>query len=341
VSLEAADLVLGFDHYESAIKVRVTGAGGRIDGEWRKHTGVDKWAALPLHGNHVEYLPPRFRGNVRGIEPSDIEGRWAVRFAESKDAVGDFRCKPDSTVTGTFLTPGGDYGYLAGNFDGQRLRLSGFDGSHAFLFDAKLQPDGTLAGDFWSRDAWHETWTAKREPAAALPDGFQLTKAKDGSTDFSSLSFRDLDGKPRTLAEFGGKVVLIDVFGSWCPNCHDASEFLNELYGEYKSKGLSVVGLAFEMTGEFEHDATQVRRFIERHKSTYPVLIAGTSDKKVAAAALPMLEELKAYPTFIFMTGDGRVIATYTGFSGPATGDAYAELRRRFKQVIADALGSP
>jgi thiol-disulfide isomerase/thioredoxin len=200
---------------------------------------------------------------------------------------------------------------------------------------AEAISDGSLRGDFWSGEKWHETWAAKRDDRAALPDGFTLTQAKD-RVQFSSMVFSDLEGKKHSLADkqFEGQARIIEVFGSWCPNCHDASEVMNELHEKYAGKGLSIVGLAFEATGEVEKDAKQVKAFVDRHKLKYPVLLGGVADKEQVAKALPMIDRFRAYPTFIITDAEGKVEAIYTGFSGPATGEAYQKLKADFEGIV-------
>jgi thiol-disulfide isomerase/thioredoxin len=257
-------------------------------------------------------------------------------------SVGVFKTQTDGSVTGTFMTTTGDYGFLAGVFDGKELQLSNFDGAHAFLMKAKVQTDGTLAGDFWSRDAFHDTWTAKKDPNAQLPDAFEMTKGVDNA-DLAKVAFPGLDGKLRSLADpaFGGKARIVEVFGSWCPNCHDASNYLAGLYRRMHGHGLSVVGLAFELTGDLKRDTEQVRTFAALHKVEYPLLIAGVSDREKASAALPMLDKLRAYPTLIVLDRDGKVRAVYTGFSGPATGDAFKAFQTKFESLIEELLAQP
>jgi thiol-disulfide isomerase/thioredoxin len=263
-----------------------------------------------------------------------------MQFNESDDpAIGIIEATPDGSIHGTILTTTGDYRYLAGNISGRRLLLSCFDGAHAFLFDAQLETDGTLRGDFWSRDSWHDTWTAIREPEAELPDPFEQTHWVEGTV-LADAVFPDLDGSPRSLVEpaFAGKARIIEIFGSWCPNCKDASTYLVELDKRYRDAGLSIIGLAFEMTGDFERDAEQVRTYAQRQGIEYPLLIAGTSDKHEASQAFPMVDQIRSFPTTIFLHRDGRVRAVHSGYSGPATGPANAALRTKFESLIEELL---
>jgi thiol-disulfide isomerase/thioredoxin len=339
VSYAQGKLVLSMPHYDSRVVLAAAAGGSRLDGEWTKRSGPDTWSRLPAHaslGDATRFAPLV----ASGTDGTSITGRWAVRFSsDEQPAVAIFDGATDGTVVGTFLTTTGDYRYLAGSFEGGRLRLSCFDGAHAFLFDARLGDDGVLAGNFWSRDTWHETWTATRDPEAALPDAFGLTRWT-GAAPLDDLVFPDLDGNPRSLAdpEFDGQARILEIFGTWCPNCNDASALTVELYERYRDRGLSVVGLAFEISGDLERDSEQVRIYAERHGIDYPILIAGLHDKAEASWAFPVLDRVRAYPTFVFMDRSGEVRAIYTGFSGPATGEAHTRLREQFDTLIENLL---
>lgn len=342
-------LVLDIAHYDSTIRatpVRKAGAktndAPELRGTWRKRRGKDKWSQMDFSaGTSGQRRFTRLAApEASSGKHPPITGRWRAVFqCGDKPAIGIFEQSADGAVNGTFLTSTGDYRYLAGSYEYGRLRLSCFDGAHAFLFDASIQPDGSLAGDFWSRDSWHETWTARRDDHATLADGFTLTKWQ-GRTPLNKLRFPDLSGTPRSLDDpaFIGKARVIEVFGSWCPNCHDASSYLAELDRRYRSRGLSIVGLAFEVTGDFERDARQVRKFARRHKIEYPLLIAGLSDKMAATRSLPILDRVRAFPTTIFLHRDGRIRAIHTGFTGPATGGAYRKLQHEFESIIEELL---
>lgn len=339
---ETKRIALRFDHYDAVVEATWDEAAGAFTGHWKKRTGADKWAQLPVRIEPASQHPPRFIPVVdrSALGGKTVAGKWRVKFDESEEpAVGVFEQSDDGSVTGTFLTTTGDYRFLAGDFDGKRLRLSSFDGAHAFLFVATMNDLSQLTGDFWSRDVWHETWSAKRDDTAALPDAMGQTKSAD-RIDLKAAQFPDLSGEMRSLADrrFAGKVRIIEIFGSWCPNCHDASRYLAELNSRYRNRGLSIVGLAFEVTGDFERDAKQVRRYAQRCGVNYPLLIAGVNEKSEAAKAVPWLEQIRAYPTTIFVDAEGNIRAVHTGFSGPATGDEYQKLQTEFESLIESML---
>ena len=214
VTFNEKQLIVDFEHYDS--KITAAHDGEKLKGKWRKRRGKDEWVEMKFQAS-----PEPGGSALTETDISDYFGKWLVRFGKSEDpAVAIFKkgSVGRSRVEGTFLTTTGDYRYLAGN-SRKDFRLSCFDGAHAFLFTAKLQEDGTLKGDFWSSNTWHETWTAKRDANATLPDAFKQTVMQK-ETKLDAVAFPDLDGKMRKLTdpEFAGKARLIYVFGSWCPN---------------------------------------------------------------------------------------------------------------------------
>lgn len=362
VKWEGEQLVLSLDYYDAHIRAKVSADGTRLDGEFTKtrSTGL---VSMPFHagaGRHPRfrpYEPPNYPSNP--ATPPRVGGRWSVRFADDADAaVMQLTQSPQpefalpekpGVVRGTFLTTTGDYRYLDGDWTGAELRLSCFDGAHAFLITATLQPDGALKGDFWSGNWHHDTWTAVRDGNASLPDAFSFASAVPGAN-VNALSFPDLKGKTRSLAEpaLGGlgesgapaaEARILYVFGSWCPNCKDAAALLNELQATHADAGLRVVGLAFEATGDPVRDAKQTALYAERSGITFPVLLAGKADKNATAAVLaPIITGFKAYPTAIFVDRAGRVRAVYSGFSGPATGDEHTKLRAQWSKIVEQLL---
>lgn len=126
-------------------------------------------------------------------------------------------------------------------------------------------------------------------------------------------------------ARFRGKVVIVAVGGSWCPNCHDEAPLLESLYRRYHREGLEVVGLFFEEPDQLA-SRQQVRAFVREYGITYPILLAGTPDQ--LAAALPQAVNLNCWPTTFFLGRDGLVHRIHTGFAGPADAAAHAALVR-------------
>ena len=332
VTVDAGVLNLEIDHYDSKIVAKLN--DGRLAGSWKKRRGPQEWVELEFLASKTPVSEWDSKQDA-----ARFKGRWSVDFEKSEDiAVGIFDTRKDGSASGTFLTTTGDYRFLSGGVQNGQLELSCFDGAHAFLFKVK-NVDGELRGRFWSANTWYETWTAKKDNEARLPDAFQQTKLVNQDS-LGGLSFPNLKGEQIRLdaPEFQARARLLYVFGSWCPNCHDAASYFSQLLEKYGNKGLKIQGLAFELTGEFERDSRQVRKYLKRHGVKYPVLVAGLSDKKLAAQKLPFLDKVKSYPTTIFLDQNNQVQAIHTGFTGPATGESYTQMTQKFEALIEKLL---
>jgi thiol-disulfide isomerase/thioredoxin len=289
-----------------------------------------------------------YRFTPTGAQPAaDLSGNWAVTFRTEKDssrAVGVFK-QQGNNLTGTFLTPTGDYRYLAGQVEGNEMKLSTFDGSHVYLFKANLDSSrNRLEGEFWSGAKGYKKWTALRDDKAALPDANALAYLKKGY-DRIDFTFPDLNGKPVSLSDpkFRNKVVVVQIMGSWCPNCMDETNFLAPWYDKNKSRGVEIVGLSYEKVPTLEASGPKLERMKKRLNVGYDVLLAGFHTTDSVAASLPMIEKVLAFPTTIFIDKQGKVRRIHTGFSGPGTGKYYDEFVEEFNQFMDKLLaeGAP
>lgn len=335
-------IVLRFEHYDSEIEATLK--DNRLEGRFRRTVpaGDSILPFVAVKGDERRFLP----STKTGAALPEVKGTWAVEFVDGENretAQGEF-VQEGQQVFGTFLTPTGDYRFLSGSFENGHLRLSSFDGAHVFLFEALAQDDGSLKGDFWSRETYHATWTARRAAAEeqVLPDAWTQVGLSNAEGRFH-FDFPDLEGQQLSLEDprFRGKVVVVNLFGSWCPNCNDEAPLLAAWSRRFRAEGLEIVGLAFEYTGKPERDREQVRRFAARHAVDYPLLLAGLSDKKKAAASLPDLTRVAAFPTTIFIGRDGKVRKIHSGFAGPGTGHHHSELVSELEALIRSLLAEP
>ena len=282
-----------------------------------------------------------FRYPTTSTIHNPIEGNWEVTFSpnteDSYKAKGVFKDGLDNKIKGTFLTETGDYRFLEGVLDEERLSLSCFDGAHAFLFDGLVKKDSITSGMFYSGNHYKEPWVAVRNDSYELTDPNTLTYLKEGY-DKIEFSFPDLNGKHVSLtdARFKGKAVIIQIMGSWCPNCLDESKYLSQFYKANKSDDFEIVALAFENAKTIEKVTSNLTRLKDKIGIEYPILIAQTksASKKLAAEKLPMLNHILSYPTTIFIDKKGVVRKIHTGFNGPATGDKYIQFTKEFEAFV-------
>jgi thiol-disulfide isomerase/thioredoxin len=283
---------------------------------------------------------PRF--NVVNQPTASITGNWKTVFSPNNEedryiAKGIFS-QTGSKVTGTFRTTTGDYRYLEGAIDNDSIKLSTFDGAHAFLFEAKVT-DSTMNGVFYSGNHWKEPFVASRNEDYELPAANDLTFLNEGYDKFA-FSFPDVEENMISLedASFQDKVVIVQLMGTWCPNCLDETKYYTAYINENKPENVAFVSLAFEYATTEEKAFTAISKLKERVGVPYPILLAqyGSSSKKKAQEKLPMLNHVLSYPTTIFIDKKGTVRKIHTGFNGPATGDKYKDFVKEFESFVAE-----
>ncbi len=284
------------------------------------------------------------RFEVNTISEQNVSGVWETVFSEGIEddeyiAKGIFKQEGEKVI-GTFRTTTGDYRYLEGVMDGETLKLSTFDGAHAFLFTAEVS-DSTMEGTFYSGNHWKESFTAKRNETYELPSSDSLTFIKD-DYDKLEFSFPNEKGEMVSLNDdrFKDKVVIVQIMGTWCPNCLDESKYYTKFYETNRDKDLEIVALAFEYAKTPEKAFKSIERLKKQLNIEYPVLLAqyGTSDKAKAQEKLPMLNHVLSYPTSIFIDKKGEVRRIHTGFNGPATGEKYTEFKNEFERFVDELM---
>jgi thiol-disulfide isomerase/thioredoxin len=288
-------------------------------------------------------------------EPPALEGTWEMRRnADEVTAPRDTRTwhvylrQSGAEVSGSILRVDGDTGTLVGHWRDGKLVLSHFAGERPNLFVATLNADGSLAATL-NGNAHYMVVRSSEARAKGIPeppDPSRYTSVKDPTTPFQ-FAFPDLSGKivSNTDAQFHGKVVILSIGGSWCPNCHDEAPFLAELYKDYRARGLEIVGLMFENDPDPNVSRPRVRSFVKRYNLQYPMLIAGTMQPspttKTINDALPQLVNFGAYPTSIFLGRDGRVRSVHAGFASPATGAEHTRLKQEIREMVERLLAEP
>lgn len=335
VTVTADSVDIGLHIFDANIKAAVH--GDSLAGVFIKNEAQDY--RLPFYAVHGQ--EHRFDHEGSRDPTANFSGKYEVTFVHEKDttkAIAIFD-QVDYRVTGTFLTPTGDYRFLEGNAYGEHLALSTFDGNHLYLFTASRDGEGRLVGDFFSGKTWHEKWVAVKNEHATLPAAESLTSLKDGY-DRVSFTFPDVNGKKVSLDDekYRDKVVILQLLGTWCPNCMDETRFLAPWYEENKARGVEVIGLAYERKDDFAYASGRVKKMVEKMNVGYDVLIAGTDEKESAAKTLPMLNAIVAFPTTIFIGRDGEVKKIHTGFNGPGTGIYYEQFKENFNETVNGLL---
>jgi thiol-disulfide isomerase/thioredoxin len=344
-------LTLGLDYYDGQLTLHYV-TPQRMEGEYSRLTSKGM-VHIP-----VTLVPHHEVAATKPWGGPSLAGDWLLQEAGAegaeKNTLTSFQQEKMATADGKVAATGilepvsGDTGLLHGvvstDASGQtHFHLSRFDGIHVLALDGEFAADGTLNGQIGGVKSL-APFTAERTKNAAVADpnalAGSLTRVKDPQEPFR---FRGVDQSGKTVdqssPEFKGKAVIVDIFGTWCPNCHDEAPLLEQLYRKYHAQGLVIVGLAYEYIDDTARDLRQIGIYRAKYGLTFPLLLAGTTDPGQIEKMLPQLVHFGAYPTTIFLDRSGRVHAIHAGFAGPSTGEKYQEVQQHMDQLTREIVG--
>jgi thiol-disulfide isomerase/thioredoxin len=328
--LENGALVLNFAHY--ATELRATLKDGLLEGQYVSPRRTFVFRAKPYVAQpQSEVAAPSIDGLWEiGIHSPKGESAWRLIVRQS-----------GAQVSAAILRVDGDTGALTGSYRDGRFVLSHFSGARPALLVLTPVSDGTLAVSLSDGRGKNDLVATRPATARAKglpepPDPSRHTSVKDAAEPFQ-FSFPDLSGRvvSNTDARFEGKVVLVNITGSWCPNCHDEAPFLAALYRKYHSEGLEIVALSFEEAEQLKNPI-RLRAFIGQYGIEYTVLLAGEPSE--LNAKLPQAVNLNCWPTTFILGRDGRVRGVHAGFPGHASGELRAEAEREFTSSVEGLL---
>lgn len=322
-----------FPEYQSYIHAEVR--GGAMQGYWKVSTKKDHKIPFVADAGRTY----RFT-NMQTPPTMDLSGEWATLFGTETDrqekAIGEFVQKGNH-ITGTFRTETGDYRFLEGTVQGRKFWLSAFDGSHAVLVTGNTQGD-SLQGDVRFGNNPPTLWTAWKDPGFRLGHPDSLTALTGAALKFD---FTTPDGRNLRFPgpEFDGKVGIVTIMGTWCPNCRDEQVFLKQFLKEHPdlAERIKIVGVSFERHDTPEKANTQLIQYQKALGIPFDLVYGGKADKTAAAAAFPALEKVVAFPTMMILNKQGKLVKVHTGFDGPAT-SKYADFKEKFTALITQLV---
>ncbi len=327
---ENGSLILAWDDHASRLEAAYH--DGVLEGKYIR-AGRDEKSQYPFTAKR--YVAPQADKNA----PS-IGGQWLIPTESSKGEKA-WRFIVHQTgpeVSAAILRIDGDTGALTGTYKDGKFVLSHFDSARPMLLEVSVQKDGTLelvenGKTKLTAVRWEEAH-AKGMPEPTDP--LKHTSVKDPSEPFQ-FHMPDVNGKmvSNTDAKFRGKVVLVNIMGSWCPNCHDEAPFLSELYKKYRDQGLEIVALSFEEADQLK-DLARLRAFIKRYGMDYTVLVGGEPSE--AKDKLTQAVNWNSWPTTFFLGRDGRVRSVHAGFPSSASGELYRESKEEFTAEVQRLL---
>lgn len=332
---ENGALTLNFDHYATAVDAALR--DGRLAGVYKRAAGD-----YPFYAKR--FAPPAAFPN----EVPQIDGLWQIGNVASNKGEQAWRFivrQSGAEVTAAILRVDGDTGALAGTYRNGKFIVSHFSGARPLVLELTPQPDGSLEilRNRTERMIAVKAAAAKLTGVPEPTDPSRHSSVKDPTEPFK-FAFPDITGKivSSTDERFRGKVVIVGIGGSWCPNCHDEAPFLSELSRKYRAQGLEIVELSFEEDAQKAKGYPRLLAFNKRYGVDYTVLLAG--DQADVAEKVPQIHNLNSFPTTIFVGRDGLVRGVHAGFAGAASGafhdTAKEEITATVERLLAEAKKS-
>jgi thiol-disulfide isomerase/thioredoxin len=329
---ENGKLVLNWDYYAATFEATLK--DGVLEGQYAS-TGRMK-GPFAIRATRAAVAKPT---PVSAIVPS-IDGLWEIPNKSGKgESAWRFIVQQSGTkASATILRVDGDTGTISGTFQNSKFVLSHFDGARAHLLEITLAGDGTL--DIL-QDA--KTKLTAYRPAAARAKGLPEPTDPDLHTTMKDLSepfrfsFPDLNGHVITNADarFRGRVLVVEITGSWCPNCHDEAPFLAEMYRKYSRQELDIVSLSFEEADQLK-DPTRLRAFVKKYGLEFPVLLCGEPEE--ANVKLKQLVNWNTWPATLFIDRRGLVRGIHSGFPSPGSGELFGQAKEEFNVQVERLL---
>lgn len=347
VTLDGNHLVASFDYFARTLDATVD--GDSLTGTYgATHPGK---RPAPPSTFTVKRIAKLSDPNASPNAPN-ISGSWEIATKSNKgESAWELRVDPTTgkspVIKAAIQRIDGDTGGLWGTWNGTSYVLGHFTAAGGAAYSVTPQADGTLVvksllgGVHGSSPEFtaHRPDEARKLNLPAPTDTTQQTSVKDPNAPLV-FSFPDLNGRvlSNTDAQFRGKVVIVAIGGSWCPNCHDEAGLLVNLYKRFHSKGLEIVNLDFEQ-GDPETDTSRLKAFIQHYGITYPVLLAGTTDQ--LNEKIPQGVNLNCWPTSFFVGRDGLVKETHAGFAGPGNTAGHIALEHEVTALVEKLLAQP
>ncbi len=273
--------------------------------------------------------------NLPKAEVPNIGGEWQVVFAKDSsdqfNAIGEFN-QIENQVTGTFRTETGDFRFLQGDIEDSILKLSAFDGAHAFMFQAEIKND-KMTGLYYSGKHYLTTWEAIKSTSNNLIAADSFTKIKNNSP----LQFKLKNTEDKWISlddpKYINKPKLIQITGSWCPNCRDESEFIVDYLSKNPNLDCEFIAISFERKLDGMMGIDRIKSYKKYLHIPYEVLLGGKNNRDSASLLFPQIDGLRGFPTILYVNRKNQIVKVHTGFDGPAT-SKFEEYKKEFSESI-------
>lgn len=335
-------LFIKMNTYDAALVAKIND-DGTISGEYRSLVPGFRGNSLPftaVYGKNYRFVEPG-----KDIPPTvNLTGKWELKVYSKEQVPNKIALlKQDGNkLTGVIMQVTGDSRELEGTVQGNEFELSGFTGPSPKIYKGHINDDGTISGEIAAGIYDNTKFDGVKDDKAELPDPYKLTYLKEGYKKLD-FTFPDLNGKPVSLSDdkYKGKVVIVEVVGTWCPNCTDQTVFLSPWFNKNKDRGVEAIAIGFEQKDSLKYARYTLGKLRDKYDIKYDILFGGLADKKIVSQKLPALNKFVAFPTTIIIDRKGDVREIYTGYTGTVTGKYYEDYEKKFNKLLDELIAEP
>jgi peroxiredoxin len=341
-SIGTDSVYIKMNTYDAALVAKIEDDGS-LSGEYRSLVPGFRGNSLPFTAEYGKTY--RFVEPGKDVAPkADLTGKWEIK-TYSKEAVPASIAllkQKGNKLTGVVMTVVGDTRELEGTVQGDEFALSGFTGPSPFIIKGKINADGSISGEEGFGIYKNLKFDASKKTEVELPDPYKLTFLKEGYKKLD-FSFPGIDGKQVSLsdAKYKGKVVIVEIIGTWCPNCTDQTVFLSPWFNKNHQRGVEAIALGFEQKDSLEYAKYTLGKLKEKYEINYDIAFGGLADKKLVSQKLPALNKFIAFPTTIIIDRKGDVREIYTGYTGTVTGKYHEDYEKKFNKLLDELIAEP
>lgn len=266
----------------------------------------------------------------------DFSGEYSVTLKEEdgKESKGIVLLEQNGNkLNGTIMSPTGDYRYFEGYVNGEFFEAASFDGVYNYVFKGRIESKVKMEASIMAN--WITKLGGMKDAKASLPDPYKQTQL-----DKIDFKFQDIDGRKVSLSDekFKDKPVIVNFFGTWCPNCIDETKYLVPWFNENQKRGVEIIALAFERSLSEADARMQLTRVVKKMKIPYTMLLAGSTSEDKPMEKIPGLKNFISFPTTVFLNKKHEVVKVHAGFTGPSTGKHFEEWKKEFNHNVNELL---
>ena len=315
------------------VELKASWDDSRIQGRWVKHYRNSKG---------VEFIAVKngSRFETGNKKPASItkELKISLKSANGSPYSGLSLFEQEGEkLEGTIITGTGDLRYFSGIMDGDSLKMSSFDGAHGFLLKG-VKKKGKWSGELVFDNGYNEYWQ-ETEEGFDLKPAFETIDLEEGKSEpfFDILAAGDGHQKYQK-EDFEGKVSIIQLLGSWCPNSLDETRYLTRWFEENEDLDVQIMAVFYEINYSPEYATRRIEDYKKDNNISYQTAIGGRANKGQAALAFPFMNKIDAFPTLVILDKKGHARYVHNYFEGPATGKRYQKFDERFREIIAELV---